>query len=62
MSRAVWRSYTAKTEDSFVKLQTAKIGISEIGFALRNCPGLVGFGWKMQVQTQNIMVEIFKVK
>lgn len=53
----------AKTEDSFVKLQPAKIGISEIGFALRNCPGLVGFGWKMlQVQTQNIMEEIFKVK
>lgn len=41
----------AKIEDSVVKLQTTKTGISQIGCALRNS---VAFVWKKWVQIRNI--------
>lgn len=46
----------AKIEDSVVKLQTTKIGISQIGCALRNS---VAFVWKKWVQIRNITVQNF---
>lgn len=46
----------AKIEDSVVKLQITKIGISQIGFALRNS---VAFVWKKWVQIRNITVQNF---